>query len=356
MRYFGVVYDTGLPYIPGRNTIDPFDPQLVEYDMKVISEEMRANAVRIEGEDLERLTAATRIAHANGLAVWFNPWKMEANVEETTTYMAEAAKIAEQLRQEGVDLVFVTSCEISIFTHGVYPGETYFERGAWLGSQFASMPLEAMSAHVMPDTLKEKSVVLNEALRKFVAAVRAEFSGPVTYSAGTWEGVDWTPFDFIGLDAYRRGEPADQYVATLKRFKEEGKPIGALEFGSCAYEGAAAKGDAGFAVLLGRNPDGSGNFVDDVVPVRKEKEQADYVAEQLELLDQAGFDHAFVYQFNHPAYPAGEGAKDLDMVAFGLVKFPPAEDPRSEAMPPWERKEAFYSAADFFSKQSARVH
>src|SRR4029453_13138636 len=106
----------------------------------------------------------------------------------------------------------------------------------------------------------------NEALRSFVTAIRSEFGGQVTYSAGLWEEVDWDPFDIVGVDAYRHGEPAEENVATLERYKNEGKPLGALEFGCCAYEGAAVRGDGAFAVLQGENPDGTGIFEGRVVP------------------------------------------------------------------------------------------
>lgn len=354
MRYFGVVYDVGLRFTPDVLSVDPFNPQLVAHDMQAIAQDMHANAVRIEGEDIERLAAATRIAHGNGLAVYFNPWKMDADIEQTRAYLAEASETAEQLRREGVDIVFVTGCELTIFTNGIYPGGSFMERGMWLSSQIMNpQPTDSNDGAVSP--LAERAVVLNEALRSFVATIREQFEGQVTYSAGLWEDVDWDPFDIVGVDAYRHGEPAEEYLATLERYKKEGKPVGALEFGCCAYEGAAAKGDAGFAILQGENPDGTGIFEGGVVPTRSEREQADYVGEQLELIEKAGFDTAFVFSFSFPAYRFGKGAKDRDMVAFSLVKTFSDDDPRSKAMPPWEPKEAFHRAAAFFEQAAVTV-
>jgi hypothetical protein len=125
-----------------------------------------------------------------------------------------------------------------------------------------------------------------------------------------------------------------------------------MEVGCCAYEGAAARGDGGFALLQGANPDGSGIFEGGVVPTRSEREQADYVGTQLELLANADVHAVFVYVFSFPSLRTGEGAKDLDMMCFSLVKTFPDQDPRSKAMPPWAPKEAFHRVADFFRRHA----
>lgn len=44
---------------------------------------------------------------------------------------------------------------------------------------------------------------LNEFLAAVVADSRGRFGGPVTYASGTWEPVDWAPFDIVAADAYR---------------------------------------------------------------------------------------------------------------------------------------------------------
>ena len=83
LKYRGVVYDVGLQYNLGNYSVETFNPELVKYDMSVIVNELHANTVRIEGEDISRLVRATEIAHAAGLKVFFNPWKMGANDDET---------------------------------------------------------------------------------------------------------------------------------------------------------------------------------------------------------------------------------------------------------------------------------
>lgn len=352
MKYRGIVYDVGLDFNnDGKLSVQRFDPQLVDYDMRVISKELYANAVRIEGEDISRLVEATRIAHQKGLTVLFNPWKMHATVEETETFVRQAAQAAEALRQEGVDIIFVTSCEFSLFCKGIFPGDTFSERLAWMVDQRPAVR-EPNATPQLPATLLEASSKLNDALQKCVRVVRTVFTGQVTYSAGTWELVDWSVFDIVGIDYYRNGEAEEEYIQGLERYRT-GKPIAVREFGCCAYEGAAERGAGGFMLLQGMNEDGSAKFVDDVVPVRSEDEQADYLATQLQLLERMGVQAAFVYVFSFPLYPAGEGKRDLDMMSFSLVKTAPPHEEQSSKMPPWERKKAFNRVAQIYRELSA---
>jgi hypothetical protein len=343
MKYRGVVYDVGLNFNGDGFSVEPFDPALVEYDMRTIANDMHANAVRIEGEDTYRLETAARAAHSMGLKVWFNPWKMNEGVDATRAYFEEAAKTAEKLRNEGIGMVFIAGCEYTIFSKGVFPGESFNERAMFLGSQFSGGHM----SEDLPQALREKSTALNQVLRSFVEVIRAQFGGLLTYSAGSWEVVDWDMFDIVGIDYYRRGETAEKYVSGLEGYRL-GKPLAVLEVGCCAYEGAAARGDGGFILLKGTDPDGSGVFEDDIIPTRSEEEQADYVGTQLDLLANADAHAVFVYVFSFPCKRSGEGARDLDKMCFSLVKYFPEQDPRSKATPPWTPKESFYRVADFF--------
>ncbi|KAL4947800.1 hypothetical protein BDW69DRAFT_204003 [Aspergillus filifer] len=343
MRYRGVVYDIGLNFNGTGFSVEPFDPALVEYDMKTIANVLHANAVRIEGEEIIRLETAARSAHSVGLKVFFNPWKMNATVDETSAYFKEAAKTAEQLRSEGIDLVFIAGCEYTIFSKGVFPGDSFIDRVMFLGPLFPT----GHKIEDIPQTLRDKSIKLNKVLRSFVEIIRSQFNGQVTYSAGSWEVVDWDIFDLVGIDYYRRGETAETYISCLDRYKI-GKPLAVLEVGCCAYKGAAQRGDGGFALLKGTNPDGTGIFENDIVPTRSETEQADYIGTQLQLLDSAGVESVFIYVFSFPCMPAGHGARDLDMMSFSLVKTLPREDSISKDIPPWVPKESFHRVAEIF--------
>ena len=343
MKYCGVVYDVGLRFGDSGFSVEPFNPAQVDYDMRIIANEIHANAVRIEGEEIGRLVTAARAAHSVGLTVFFNPWKMNEGIDRTRAYLAEAAKSAEHLRCKGVDLVFVAGCEYTIFSKGIFPGESFNERAMWFGAQLSSGNISGD----LPQAVRDKSVELNKALRSVAEAVRAEFGGLLTYSSGTWELVDWSIFNIVGIDYYRRGETKERYVSGLEPYRV-GKALAVMEIGCCAYEGAADRGDGGFVLLKGTNPDGTGVFEGDIVPTRSEREQADYLGIQLDLLAVADVHAVFVYVFSFPCMRKGEGPSDLDMMCFSLVKHFPDQDPRSNAMPPWAPKESFYRVADFF--------
>ena len=346
MKYRGVVYDVGLQFSPGIFSVDPFNPELVKYDMKVLANEVHANAVRIEGEDIQRLVVATEAAHAEGLKILFNPWKMNANVEETIEYMTKASIEAERLRKKGIDLIFVAGCEYTIFSQGAFPGETFNERVMFMVTNGAAPGVDYKKTQDLDDAL----IRLNEILAKICESVRANFEGPLTYSAGTWENVNWDPFDIVGIDYYRRGESEEEYLSKLEKYKSS-KPLIVMEVGSCAYEGAGAKGDGGFAVFQGVNPDGTVIYTDGIIPVRSESEQADYVQTQVELLNKSGVEGVFIFEFAFPLMPHSEEiGKDVDMTSFALVKSFPNDDPRSQNIPNWEAKEGLHRLGKVYGK------
>lgn len=343
MKYKGVVYDVGLRFVTGNPySVEHFYPELARYDINAIAGEMHANAVRIEGEETERLVTASRMAHDAGLTVFFNPWKMNVPMGELPAYFRNAAKAAEILRKEGVEIVFVCGCETTIFNEGIFPGNSVMERVTWLGSQ-----IKDAAGHNSGKLFSEESAQLNQLLSSIVSAVRTEYQGSITYSSGPWETVDWSLFDITGVDYYRSGESAEEYVAGIERYRND-KPFVVMEVGCCAYEGAAKLGGGGFMIMEGQNPDGSGKFTGGVTPVRSEQEQADYAGEQLKRLSNAGVEGVFIYVFSFPTFRAGEGAKDLDMISFSLVQTFPEDDPRSRQMPPWAPKKAFHRVASFF--------
>lgn len=348
MKFRGVVYDVGLRFTAGQPySVEVFNPELAAHDINAIAKELHSNAIRIEGEEIERLVTAARIAHAAGLTVFFNPWKMNAPVAELPAYFAQAAQAAETLRVEGVDLIFVTGCEMSLFNEGIFAGSTINERIQGvieLGVAAQSNDERLVAA---------KSSMLNDALKRIVTKVRDSFRGRVTYSAGMWEKVEWDLFDIVGVDHYRATETAEEYLRTLDHYRL-GKPLAVMEVGCCAYEGAAKLGAGGFMLMQGTNPDGTGKFKEGIVPRRSEREQADYVDEQLRLLTDADIDAVFIYVFSFPTFPHGEGARDFDMMSFSLVKTYPKDHEKGQAMPPWEPKEAFYRIANVYRGLSSR--
>lgn len=288
----GVVYDVGLRFTPESCSVDSLDTALVAYDMSVIANILHANAVR----------------------------------------------------QEGVDLVFVAGCEYSLFNEGVFAGKDINGRLASLMSLGEGKDMAAFQR-----SLQEKYQDLNRILARVSQAVRQNYKGLVTYASGTWEDVDWSLFDIVGVDYYRDRQTAEAYVNSIQRYAWHGKPVVVMEVGCCAYRGAARMGSAGHTVLQGTTPDGkTGIYQGGTPPIRDEREQADYVQTQIELLKDTEISGLFVYVFSFPIMPYRPGGLDQDMTSYAIVKTYPADSGRGRMMPPWEPKEAFYRLAEVY--------
>jgi hypothetical protein len=353
LKYCGVVYDVGLRF-SGTNklSLTHFDPAQAEYDMRAFARDMHATAVRIEGEDIERLVVASRAAHRAGLSVWFSPWKMDVGLEENRIYIAEAARAAEQLRQEGADIIFVTACEYTIFNDGIYPGSSVLERSAWAYGKLDNKgwPYTPVG---LPEPFPSKAKELNKVLAELAGIVRKLFKGRQTYSAAIFEEVDWTPFDFVGTNYYRERQTDAEYIAGLDYFRSFGKPVAIMEYGCCSYRGAAIRGSRGWRIFQGVEADGMPKWEGGVIPTRNEREQADYIERQFKVFTGQGVEAAFIFIFTQPGWPTGEGVNDRDLAGFGIAKIFPDDDPRSRKVPNWEPKEAFHRAAELFRKHAA---
>ena len=337
---YGVVYDVGLMFGGKNLSVSNFRKEQVVYDMSIIKHVLNCNTVRIEGENLDRLSIATEEAHKQGLKVLFNPWKMEADSATTVDYMIRASKVAEKLRLEGADLIFVTGCEYTLFNRGVFPGDTFDKRIAWL-----------MKLGSMPNPMEEiQGKKLNLILQSMASQVRKNYHGKIVYSSGAWETVDWTNFDYVGVDYYHNNESDEQYIEGLNRYKSIGKPVIVMEMGCCAYQGAAERGGNGFSVFKGVDSNGNGIYEGAKKPVRDESVQADYISKNIDLLQKAGASGIMVYVFSYPIYPYSKTGVDYDMVAYSLVKSFPSTDARNKQIPSWEPKEAFYRVGEIFGK------
>lgn len=340
LSMYGVVYDVGLMFGGKNLSVSNFRKEQVVYDMSIIKHVLNCNTVRIEGENLDRLSIATEEAHKQGLKVLFNPWKMEADSATTVDYMIRASKVAEKLRLKGADLIFVTGCEYTLFNRGVFPGDTFDKRIAWL-----------MKLGSMPNPMEEiQGKKLNLILQSMASQVRKNYHGKIVYSSGAWETVDWTNFDYVGVDYYHNNESDEQYIEGLNRYKSIGKPFIVMEMGCCAYQGAAERGGNGFSVFKGVDSNGNGIYEGGKKPVRDESVQADYISKNIDLLQKAGASGIMVYVFSYPIYPYSKTGVDYDMVAYSLVKSFPSTDARNEQIPSWKPKEAFYRVGEIFGK------
>ncbi|MBS2549237.1 hypothetical protein KGQ19_20445 [Catenulispora sp. NL8] len=348
MRAFGVTYDTGFTSA-GTTNHEPFLPDIVQREMRVIREVLHCDAVRITGGVADRLEIAARAAAEAGLEVWYAPFTNGLTQDELLTFLLDAAERAERLRAAGARVVFLTGSEISLFTDGFLPGADFQERAAVLGDPARFRAL-----------LPQLNADLNAFLARVLAGVRARFRGRVGYCSVAFEMVDWTPFDLIASDAgYRNATNEAAFADTLRAQVAQGKPFAVTEFGCGAFRGAAA--------VAGRE-DAVAEWGEDGRPVRMaegkirdEQEQAAYLREMLGLYDEGGVEAAFVYTFARWDEQTlgdreNEPERDFDIASFGIVRvLPPGVAEGDYAELGWEPKAAFGAVAEFGAARAARA-
>ncbi|WP_431040790.1 hypothetical protein ACQUSR_02040 [Streptomyces sp. P1-3] len=325
----GINYDVGTAYVPGTLSRPEWDAAHAGEDLRVIAEELHCTAVCVFGTDIGRLSEAAELALERGLEVWIQPRFAETGRARTLAHLEELSVAAENLRRRNPGKVTLSvGCELSIFMPGVVPGGRF--------------PIRSVVLTVTwPLLLWVYNRRLNSHLRAAVTLARQHFHGPVSYGAGSWEGVDWTPFDLVGVNLYRDAGNHARYTAELATLRGYGKPVVITEFGCCTYTGADAKGANGDGIVNWRaaRPKVKPGYT------RNEQVQADYLAELLHLFDAENVHGAFVFEFAEPMYPHSPDPRhDLDMASYGIARTDPA-DPYA-----WEPKAAFHRLAGIYGR------
>ena len=90
--------------------------------------DLHCTAVRLIGNDLDRMSVAAEYAVGLGLDVWFSPYPMELDASQILEHLADAAERAERLRGRGAEVVFVAGAELSLFNRGFLPGDSLMAR------------------------------------------------------------------------------------------------------------------------------------------------------------------------------------------------------------------------------------
>ncbi|MBV1958607.1 hypothetical protein ACFXGD_20415 [Streptomyces albidoflavus] len=339
MRAKGMCYDTGFVH-PGSNSRARFDPDLVRRELTVIRDDLHCDAVHLTGGDPERLELAARHAADLGLEIWFSPYPLELGTDEMLRLFADCAERAERVRRRGAEVVFVTGVELSVMNQGFLDGACTEERLAWL---LADPDLRA-------DRMATASARVNAFLRDAVTVVRERFHGSVTYAAIQFEGIDWSPFDFVTYELIRSAEVADRFREGVRHLTAQPKPVAVTGFGSATWRGAGEVAPRSMDVLESDPVTGAPLRLTRACE-RDEEGQAAYLRELLEIFDSEGVDSAFVFLFaldNLPHRPDGDPRDDLDLASLGIVKV--LEDRRGDTYPdmPWEPKAAFAAVAECY--------
>jgi len=338
MKRKGINYDVGIEFFKEYMSRPSFDPKIAHREIEIIKNDLHCNAIRISGTDIDRLMVTAEDALKQGLEVWLSPHMHDKSPDETLAYMVQCAERAEALRKQWPNLVLIVGCELTWFMDGILKGDSYEQR---LGSPLAILiKLKWLGLHNKP---------LNAFLSKLTKAVREVFDGQITYASAPIEKVDWSLFDFVGLDYYRSAQNRDSYGERLKRHFVHGKPVVITEVGLCGYQGAADKGARGFMIVDGSNPKQlklNGDYI------RDEAMQARELVDMLRIIESSGAEGAFAFTFVTPALAYNDDPMfDIDMAGYGIVKSYPAN--KHGATYPdmtWEPKAAFKALAEYYSK------
>ncbi len=347
-----------------------FDAATVRRELEIIKSDLHCDAVRITGLDVGRLVTSARAALERGLEVWFCPTVWDKDQGATLAHIVKAAKAAEKLDEEYPGrVVFVVGGEFTLFVDGILQGKNVVERMASLAKEFRGQGQAGQQTADLAETIArvkaaDHSRLFETFLRRVADSTRQVFRGRMAYASLPWESVDWSLFDFVGIDYYRSARNRDQYADMLRPAFEAGKPVVITEFGVQTYEGAEVNG----AGLGGNIIDFKSQFFHYKLPllgalvrpkltsgehVRDEGLQARELVDQLTILDDAGVHGAFVSAFMEQVKPYDDDPRyDLDMGSMSLVRYYEGGKRRGTTYPdmPWEPKESFRAVADYFAK------
>jgi hypothetical protein len=360
MELKGVSYDVGR--VMAGNWRPDFDPKVVQRELEIIRNDLRCNAVRICGLDIQRLLTASKMALDLGLEVWLLPELWDKSQAQTLAYITKAAAAAEALNAEYPDrLVLLVGSELTLFMQGILPGRNLTER-----MRHPSFWENANAGQHNPP--------LNAFLAKANEQVRHLFHGKLSYASLIWEAVDWKLFDFVGVDHYRAARIKERYAEMLQPLLAIGKPVVVTEFGSRTYQGAdsSTEGMGGdildygpnlrVALTMLTNPIRTALTGRQLLPPRLQLKQGNYVRDeemqarelkdQLNVLGRAGVHGTFVMTFLSPTAPYNDDPRlDLDMNSYSLVKWY-QHDRHGTTYPAmtWEPKESFRAVSDFYQR------
>jgi hypothetical protein len=343
MRNYGINYDTGLT-ADGHRTRPRFDEAVVQRELQIIASDLHATAVRVSGDDPQRLARAGEHALAAGLELWFSPVPINLVPGALPGYFARCAREAERLRRAGQGrVVLVLGCEISLWCAGFFPGgDSVLGRIAAVTDPALGSKPGVMTA--LADGLERA----RRAHREIVRAAREEFAGPVTYAAAPWETVDWELFDLVSVDLYRDSTNAARYRDELRSYARFGKPVAVTEFGCCTYRGAADRGGLGWMITdLNSDPP----FIPGTYE-RDEGEQVRHLHDMLAVYEAESIDSAFWFTFagfEQPRHPT-DPHRDLDLASYGVVAVLDHERGTTYPDMAWEPKLVFGALAAAYAR------
>lgn len=182
---------------------------------------------------------------------------------------------------------------------------------------------------------------LSSFLNQIVQEVRHNFPGKVIYGCGSWEEIDWSLFDYIGINLYRDKENERNYTELVKNLGQQAKPVIITEFGCCTFDGASRMGGGGWMIVdYKKDPPQLKKII-----ARNEAEQSQLLCESIQLFHKNNIYGAFVFDFieTQQLY-SPEPKYDLDRASYGIVKAVRADNGAIK----WEPKQAFTDVARLY--------
>jgi hypothetical protein len=357
--YRGVGYDTGSTYstFQGDLSRNVWNTELMEAEVGLVSDRLNANCITVYGSDFGRLTKTATAALDRGLHVRLDPRLANHGQDDVIDHIAEVARLAEALRAEGGDVSLTVGTEHSILTNGILPGDSYLERMATVyfdgDMRFGVRVGKPLTPQVI-ESITESAPRLNSFLGRAAAAARGAFGGELSYSGPSWEQVDWTPFDLVGIALFLN--PAyltpEQHLAALARYRVHGKPVLISGFGVGSYQGAEKKGFFNWDIV--DRTQASPVVLDGYV--RDEGAQAAYYRKMLGIFEEAGVHGVAPADLVHPTHPHSPDPKlDLDMASMSIVKSVRDDHFDHDSAYRRELKESFHAVAQYYGAASARA-
>jgi hypothetical protein len=352
LAYRGVVYDVGTNFETGQGALSRavWSTDRMLGEIAAISDQLNCNSVTLYGSEYDRLAQTANAAAERGLSVRLQPRFIDRPQPEILEHLAETARLAESLRQQGAEVDLTIGALHSVFTPGIIPGDAYHQRMANVYGEGAH-PLLVPTAAV---DMAAMAPVLNEFLGKALTVARGNFRGDVGYTAAPFEELDWAPFDFIGLmyQFLQKPQSAAGHLAIVSGYQQWGKPVYIAEFGTATYAQAEEKAFHYWDIV------DRSTAVPTILPAytRDEGAQAAYYLKMLDIFKQAGVRGAVVGDFIHPTHPYSDDSRlDLDMASLTIVKT--IRDDFSDAASPYrfEPKESFRAIASYYANGSSQA-
>jgi hypothetical protein len=328
----GINYDTGFGGEVGTRSRVDLDPTVARRELEIIAADLHCDAVRITGDDPDRIALAAHAAVDVGLGVWFAPFPTDLSPAQLTPYFERCARSAEEIRARDPETVLVLGGEMSLFCRGFVPGMYLMQR-----------MMMAMNPNTWAEDF-EPEVDFNTMLRDLLGVARTQFGGRITYASGDWEEIDWSGFDFAAVDLYRSKENAEFFTERVQEYGALGKPLVITEFGCCTYRGAAAAGGNGWTVI-----DHAATPPRVLHTVRDESAQVAYFTELMDIFEAEDVHGAFWFTFAGYETPTDpDPTYDLDMGSYGVVKVLKGQKGGRYPDMAWEPKEVFDAMATRF--------